>query len=126
MIRLLQTENSFRFFVSMASPDGPSHGASEYFFVTAALAASISTISLVSSMFTYTLPLPSATGNSGLPGSAIVATTMPVLASMAVEFFERPLKVNTRPETGSYRMPSGFSPVGDLADRLQASSDRRS
>ena len=98
----------------MASPDGPSHGLSEYFFVTVAFAASISTISLASSMFTYTRPLPSATENSGLPGSGMVATTLLVFASIAVALLERPLKANTRPEAASYRMESGFSPVGTV------------
>ena len=51
-MRLPQTENSRRFFASIASPDGPSQPVSEYFFVTVAFAASISTISSVSSMFT--------------------------------------------------------------------------
>ena len=50
--RFPQTENSRRFFASNARPDGPSQPVSAYFFVTVALAASISTISLVSSMLT--------------------------------------------------------------------------
>src|SRR5439155_6947932 len=99
--RFEQTENSRRLFASNARPDGPSHGLNEYFFVTVAFAASISTISLVSSMFTYTLPLPSAIENSGLPGSGIVAATSPVFASIAVAFFDRPLKANAREETAS-------------------------
>src|SRR5207247_8811223 len=42
---------------------------------------------------------------------AIVPATFPVFASIAVELFDLPLKVNTRPVSGSYRMESGFSPV---------------
>ena len=52
IILLLHTEKSFLFFTSIASPDGPSHGASEARRVTAGLAASISTISLEFSMLT--------------------------------------------------------------------------
>src|SRR5262249_55491019 len=109
--RLPQTEKRRRFFTSIASPEGPSHGFSEYRLVTAAFAASISTISLVSSTFTYTCPLSSATENSGLPPIGIVPTTMPVLASIAVELLPRPLNVKTRPVFGSKRIESGLSPV---------------
>ena len=51
IMRFEQTENSRRSFSSNASPDGSMHGASEYFLVIVAFAASISTISLVDSMF---------------------------------------------------------------------------
>src|SRR5262249_664325 len=118
MTRFEQTENSRRFFASKARPEGPSHGLNEYFLTTAALTASISTISLVSSMFTYPLPFPSATENSGLPGSGIVPATLPDLASIAVALFDRPLNANTRPETASYRMESGFSPVAAVPTGL--------
>ena len=52
-------------------------------------------------MLTQIFPLPSVTENSGLPPSGMVPTTWPVLASMAVESLERPLKVKTRPVFGS-------------------------
>src|SRR5258706_10944129 len=89
IIRFEQTENNRRVLVSIAKPDGPSQGLREYFFVTVALAASISTISLVSSILTYTLPLPSATENSGAPGSSMVAATVPVFASITVALLPR-------------------------------------
>ncbi len=66
-------------------------------------------------MFTNTLPRPSARENSGLPASAIVATTVLVLASITVALLPRPLKANTRCVVGSYRIASGPSPVGTLA-----------
>src|SRR5207244_11120347 len=94
--RVAQTDIGRRLFASKAIPDGSLHGLSEYFFVTAAFAASISTISLVSSMLVKIFPVPSATENSGLPGSAIVAAALLPLASMTVAFFERPLNTNTR------------------------------
>src|SRR5215813_6773818 len=71
--RFEQTDISLRLFVSIAIPDGPSHGLSEYFLLTVAFPASISTISLVSSMFVYFFHLPATTENSGLPGNGIVA-----------------------------------------------------
>jgi len=98
---LPQTEKSRRFLVSIARPDGPSQGLREYRFATESFAASIATTSFLSSMFTNTMPFPSATENSGFPPRAIVPATLPVLASMAVELLERPLKVKTRPETPS-------------------------
>jgi hypothetical protein len=45
--------------------------------------------------------LPSATENSGFPGSGIVAATVPAFASIAVALFERPLNAKTRPDAGS-------------------------
>ena len=69
--------------------------------VTAGLAASISTTSLLSSRLLYSLPAPSAWQNSGLPPSGNVATTSPVLALRTEESLDRPLKVNTRCVLGS-------------------------
>ena len=66
-----------------------------------AFAASISTISLVSSMFTNTLPLPSALENPVCRRARWSRRRCRVFASIAVESFERPLNVNTRPDTAS-------------------------
>ncbi len=63
--------------------------------------ASNATTALLSSRFTYILPLPSATANSGRPPSASMPTTRPVFASIALVLSLPPLNVNTRPETGS-------------------------
>ena len=52
-------------------------------------------------MFTNTLPAASEVANSGLPPSSIVPTTLPVLASSTVAFFERPLKAKTCAVAGS-------------------------
>jgi hypothetical protein len=79
--------------------------------IVVCFAPSITAISLVFSIFTKTAPFPSATGNSGLPPRAIVPATVPVLASIAVALFDRPLKVKTFPETGSKAIPSGSFPV---------------
>jgi hypothetical protein len=80
----------------MASPLGSSHGASGQLFITVAFLASILVISLLSSIFTKTPPLPSATPNSGLPSSGILATTLSLVASITVAFLLRTLKVKTR------------------------------
>ncbi len=47
------------------------------------------------------IPLPSATGNSGLPGNGMVATTFCVFVSMTVALLLRPLKAHTVFVTGS-------------------------
>ena len=79
--------------------------------VTLAVAASMRAIWLVSSIFTNTVPLPSARGNSGFPGNAIVSTTLLVCVSITVAFLLRPLKAKILSVFGSNKMPSGLVPV---------------
>ena len=98
---LEQTEKILSCFRSMASPDGSEQGASDDRRVTVSLFESISTSSLVSSIFTNTRPFSSATANSGRPASATVPATIPVFASIAVASLLDPLNAKTRFEAGS-------------------------
>ena len=59
----------------MASPEGESQFVSGQVAVMVFAAASKRTISFLLSMLAKTVPEPSATGNSGLPSSGMVATT---------------------------------------------------
>jgi len=97
---------------SMAKPEGSSQGEIGQVFFTFRAWGSICAISLLSSMLTYTFPFPSVTGNSGFPSRAMVPAALPEAASMAVTLLLRPLKANMRLLYGSYKMPSGFLPVG--------------
>src|SRR5258708_16303229 len=101
IILLSQTAKSFLSFWSMASPLGLSHGDKDACRNMVVLAASNSTISLVSSRLTYILPVPSGWHSSGFPPSGKVLMTSLVLGSMAVESFDLPLNVNMCFVTGS-------------------------
>src|SRR5258708_2162859 len=96
----------------MAWPDGDSQPARGHSAATARVFASRRTTEFLVSILTKMLPLPSVTGNSGLPESLMVAVTFIVAASITVASEERPLKAQTVLVTGSERMPSGFWPVG--------------
>src|ERR1017187_5601999 len=96
----------------MACPDGDSQPAKGHSAGTVRVFASRRTTEFLVSILTKMLPLPSATGNSGLPESLIVAVTFMEAASITVASEERPLKAHTVLVTGSKRMPSGFWPVG--------------
>src|SRR6516162_2143022 len=101
IILLSQTENRTPSLLSRARPDGESHGARDEVRSTAGLAASISTMELLSSRLTKSFPVPSATQNSGFPPTGNVFKGSPVFASIAVESLERPLKVKIRWVLGS-------------------------
>ncbi len=60
--------------MSIAMPEGESQPASGQVAVTLSATASNRTISFLSSILAKTVPVPSTAGNSGLPGSGIVAT----------------------------------------------------
>ncbi len=107
---LSQTLNRRLCLRSMARPLGPSPGAIDQRLRTSSALASKATTSLLSSLLTKIVPLPSVTANSGLPPRSIVPATLSVAASMAVALAVRPLKVKTRPEKASYMMASGFWP----------------
>ena len=98
---LPHTENSTWFAVSMASPVGPSPGASGQRGPSASVLASKATTALESSRFTNTLPLPSTTANSGLPPRATLPTILPVAPSITVALPLPPFMVKTRCVTGS-------------------------
>jgi len=57
--------------------------------------ASMRTISLLSSRLSKTEPWPSATANSGLPGSGMVAMTALEVVLMTEMSWERPLNAQT-------------------------------
>ena len=100
---------------SKARPDGDSQPASGHSAVSLLVCASRRTISLLSSMLSKTIPLPSTTANSGLPGSGMVATTLREATSMTVTSLLRPLKAHTVCVAGSKMMPSGLVPAGMVA-----------
>src|SRR3984885_9933136 len=77
---------------SIAKPEGDSQLASGHVAVIFLAAASKRTISFLLSIFAKTVPLPSATGNSGLPSSGIVATTFRCAVSITVALLLRPLQ----------------------------------
>jgi hypothetical protein len=66
-------------------------------------------------MLAKTLPLPSAAGNSGLPGRSVVKLTVLFAVSMTVTFLLRPLKAQTVLVDGSKTIPSGLVPAEMLA-----------
>ena len=65
--------------------DGRLHAAVGQRRLTVAVFASISTTSLVSVMFAYTLPSPAETPYSGLPPSGRLVITFPPRGSITVE-----------------------------------------
>src|SRR3989442_2834753 len=68
----------------MARPVGASHGARDHWRVTFIAAASISTTAALSSRFTYSLPSPAATPNSGPPPRSIVPIARPDAGSITL------------------------------------------
>jgi hypothetical protein len=95
---------------------GPSQPVRGQVAVRVLVWASRRTISLLSSMLSKTVPLPSTAGNSGLPGRGMLATTFRVAASMTAASLLRPSKAQTVWVAGSKTMPSGFwPPVGMVA-----------
>src|SRR5262245_10249445 len=93
---------------SIASPVGDSPGRIDHRALIVSVAASNATTALLSSRFTYTVPFPSWTANSGLSPSTSVPATVLVFTSIAVAEALPPLNVNTRLVVGSYRMASGL------------------
>src|ERR1017187_9714312 len=84
--------------VSRAMETGCLHGAVDQRRDTVAVLASISTTSLVSVRFPYTLPSPADAPYSGLPPSGIFVMSVPARGSITVEECASPLKVKTRLE----------------------------
>ena len=101
--------------VSKARPLGLSQPVRGQTAVIVLVLALRRTISLLSSMLSKTVPLPSTAGNSGLPGRGMVATTLCVAALMTETSLLRPLKAQTVWVAGSKTMPSGFWPAGMVA-----------
>ena len=93
---LRQPLNSRWWAGSRASPLGDSQGASGHWRVTRIAAASISATVLLSSTLTYSLPSPAETANSGAPPKSTTPTFWPEAASITVDEWASPLKVNTR------------------------------
>src|SRR6201992_3637759 len=106
-----QTANNRYPLRSIARPEGESQLVSGQVAVTVLAAASRRTISFLVSMFANTVPLPAATGNSGLPESGIVATTLRVAVSITVALLLRPLNAQTVLVTGSETKPCGCVPA---------------
>src|SRR2546425_677138 len=90
----------------MARPVGASHGARDHWRVTFIAAASISTTAALSSRFTYSLPSPAATPNSGPPPRSIVPIARPDAGSITLAECASPLNVKIRRVAGSYRIAS--------------------
>src|ERR1700716_3506518 len=84
--------------VSRAMDTGCLHGAVDQRRATAAVLASISTTSLVSVRFAYTLPSPADAPYSGLPPSGRFVISVPARGSITVDECASPLKVKTRLE----------------------------
>src|SRR6204780_5380720 len=106
------TAKSRRLAGSIAKPEGDSQLVSGHVAVIFLAAASKRTISFLLSMLAKTVPLPSATGNSGLPSRGMVATTLRSAVSITDALLLRPLKAQTVLVTGSKTIPSGFVPAG--------------
>ena len=75
---------------------GSSHGAVDHRRDTVAVFASISTTSLVSVRFAYTLPSPAEAPYSGLPPRGMFVISLPACGSITVEECASPLNVKTR------------------------------
>src|SRR5436190_19309336 len=88
--------NSRWWAVSSAMATGCLHGAVDQRRETVAAFASISTTSLVSVRFAYTLPSPADAPYSGLPPSGMFVTSFPDAASITVDECASPLSENTR------------------------------
>ena len=80
----------------MAMATGCLHGAVDQRRATVAVFASISTTSLVSVRFAYTLPSPAETPYSGLPPRGMFVISVPARGSITVEECASPLNVKTR------------------------------
>src|SRR3977135_2165728 len=96
MSPLRQPLNSRWWAVSIAIGTGCLQGAVDQRRATVAVFASISTTSLVSVRFAYTLPSPADAPYSGLPPSGIFVINVPARGSITVEECASPLNVNTR------------------------------
>ena len=77
-----------------------------------AVFASISTTSLVSVRFAYTLPSPAEAPYSGLPPSGMLVMRVPACGSMTVEECASPFSVKTRFDAASKTMASASSAAG--------------
>src|ERR1700674_20884 len=86
------------------------HGAGDQRRATVAVFASISTTSLVSVIFAYTLPSPAEAPYSGLAPSGMFVIRVPARGSITVEECASPLSVKTRfaedPNTRGFRARS--------------------
>jgi len=80
----------------MAMATGCLHGAVDHRRATVAVLTSISTTSLASVRFAYTLPSPAEAPYSGLPPSGIFVIRVPTLGSITVEECASPFNVKTR------------------------------
>src|SRR5258706_544641 len=80
----------------MAMATGCLHGAVDQRLATAAVLASISTTSLVSVRFAYTLPSPAEPPYSDLPPSGIFVIRVPASGSITVEECASPLSVKCK------------------------------
>ena len=85
----------------MAIATGCLHGAVDQRRATVAVFASISTTSLVSVRFAYTLPSPADAPYSGLPPSGMFVISFPCCGSITVEECASPLNVKTRFDAAS-------------------------
>src|SRR6267154_1253010 len=72
---------------------GPPAGATGQRDLIVSFCESIATTSFLSSKLTYTVPLPSATPNSGCPPRSMVPADVPFFASINVELLGSPFKV---------------------------------
>src|SRR5664279_4437102 len=104
--------NSRWWAVSRAMETGCLHGAVDQRRDTVAVVAAISTTSLVSVRFPYTLPSPADAPYSGLPPSGIFVIRVPAFGSITVEECASPLNVNTRFDALSYTIASASSAAG--------------
>ena len=98
---LRQPLNSRWFRRSIARPLGDWQGAMDQCRVTFRARASTSTTSLLSSRFTYNMPLPALTPNSGFPPRSTAPTRCPDTGSIAVADPASPFMVKMRLEAGS-------------------------
>ncbi len=96
----------------MAMETGCLHGAVGQRRETVAVFASISTTSLVSVRFAYTLPSPADAPYSGLPPSGMLAINVPARGSITVEECASPFNVKTRFDALSKTMASASSAAG--------------
>src|ERR1700692_3303351 len=88
------------------------HGAVDHRRATVAVFASISTTSLVSVRFAYTLPSPAEAPYSGFPPSGIFVIRVPAWASITVEECASPFNVKTRFDGGWETIASASSGAG--------------
>ena len=111
--RLPQTEKSRRFFASMASPDGSSQRAERVPLGHRRLGGvDLDDLAGVLDVDVAPCPFHPPPRTPACLAAAMVPATVPVFASIAVAFFDRPLKVKTRPRHGV------------VADRIRVLSGR--